>query len=116
MTARSTLALFRLWAVLLLATVGLQAMTPVPAPLQRETGSAFSAATADVALVSTRRGDAARLAPVPAPAVPEAEPTVRLAPSAASFLPAERVRPAVRGPPPRRSAQRLPDLRGPPLA
>ena len=115
MTAHRTLAWFRLWAVVLLATIGLQAMAPVAAPLQREAGSAFSAATADVALASTRRAESTKVA-LPTPPLPLEKPHVRLAPLLVALLPIVHLRPAATGPPPRLSPQRLPDLRGPPLA
>jgi hypothetical protein len=115
MTAQRTLAWFRLWAFVLLATIGLQAMSPVAAPLQRELGSAFSAATADVALASTRRAESTRLV-LPTPPLPRDEAVIRLVPMAAALLPIAHLRPAATGPPPRLSPQRLPDLRGPPLA
>jgi hypothetical protein len=116
MTARRTIQIFRLWAAVLLAVIGMQAMVPVQAPLQRETGSAFSAATSDVALASARRGDTAQVEAVPVPPTAGVRPQVRSLPRAVSFVPAEHLRPGVRGPPPRHSAERVPDLRGPPLA
>jgi hypothetical protein len=101
---------------MLLAVIGLQAAQPVHAPLERTTGSAFSASTVDVALTTTRRDEAARAQPVPLPALPTPQPAAR--PVLASELldqPAHWL-PDVRGPPPRASSIRLPDLRGPPLA
>jgi len=116
MTARRSLALFRLWAFVLLATIGLQAMSPVPTPLQRESGSAFSASTAEVALDSHRRGDVVKAEAVPMPPLLTRVPSPnRLSTPAQSIVSTPHLRPAVRGPPPRRSPERLPDLRGPPL-
>jgi hypothetical protein len=117
MTARRTLALFRLWALVLLAMIGLQAMEPVHSPLQREAGSAFSVSTADVALATGRRADVAKATPVFTPPLAAMPPSpVHLAPAVARFATADQLRPAVRGPPPRDRSERLPDLRGPPLA
>jgi hypothetical protein len=115
MAARDTLAFFRLWAVLLLATIGLQALEPVIAPLELVSGSAFSAGTAEVALVSARRSEAAEDQLIPTPLLPQPEPVP--VPFSAVLVPAvPHLRPDARGPPPRDRAERLPDLRGPPLA
>ena len=116
MTARGTLAFFRLWVVVLLATIGLQALEPVVTPLERVSGSAFSAATADVALISARRGDAAQVQTVPTPALPMPAPAEPIELVAVLATPLERSQPPARGPPPRDRSERLPDLRGPPLA
>jgi hypothetical protein len=116
MTRRVALALFRLWAVVLLATIGLQAAEPVGAPLQREAGSAFSAATADVALASGRRGGIAQVQAIPTPPLPPPYGEVRILAPVILPSPAEHLRPALRAPPPRGRSERLPDLRGPPLA
>lgn len=59
-------AIVRLLSLLLLATIGLQASEPVRG-LQYERGSAFSAATSDVALAASRRGEAAQHAVAPLP-------------------------------------------------
>ncbi|VWX54820.1 hypothetical protein [Novosphingobium sp. 9U] len=116
MTSRRALVLFRLWAALLLFTISLQAVEPVVAPLQRVTGSAFSAATADVALASSRRSEAAKPPALPNTALPEPLSPQPLAPTVARLAtPAHVLQPA-RGPPPRKRPERLPDLRGPPLA
>lgn len=107
----------RSWALLLLAVIGLQAATPVSAPLDRQQGSAFSASTIDVALTTMRRdaGHAAiaqTAAPVPAELaqVLPRERRPRLA------VATQRLRPDVRGPPPRELPSRLPDSTAPPLA
>lgn len=116
MTSARALFLFRLWAALLLATIGLQALEPVAAPLQRVPGSAFSAATADVALASSRRTETAQVQAVPTPALPKLPVPVSLASLPAVWPRAEHLLPLARGPPPRERSERLPDLRGPPLA
>ena len=56
MPARQPSALFfRLWALLLLATIGLQAAQPLGAPLERSHGSAFTAATFEMVVAPPRR-------------------------------------------------------------
>lgn len=62
------LALIRLMSLLLLATIGLQASEPVRG-LHKERGSAFSSATADVAVVAKGRLASARLIIASRPAV-----------------------------------------------
>lgn len=65
-----SLILSRLLAVLLLATVAFQAGAPFQQPLERSHGSAFSAATHEVALGTRKAGEAARQAIAPQPLVP----------------------------------------------
>jgi hypothetical protein len=60
---RPRLFLLRLLTLLLLATIGVQASEPVR-PLQHKAGSAFSAATADVAIMASRRVATDKYAPV----------------------------------------------------
>lgn len=106
----------RFWALLLLAVIGLQAATPMRAPLERRQGSAFSAATIDVALSSPRRSESeAAHAQIVSPVASERA----LAPSPpppllVAMFP--HLRPDVRGPPPRQRPSRLPDSTAPPLA
>lgn len=104
--------LARLCAVLL-ATIALQAAAP-GAALERSHGSAFSAATYEVALAGRVETAAARLAPlpVPEPALPpslviavQEEPVPGVVP--------RRANPAT-GPPPAQVAVRLPEPRAPP--
>lgn len=116
MTAHRTILIFKLWAAVVLAVIGLQAMVPVQTSLQRETGSAFSASTADVALASARRVDIAKIQAVPTPPVLGTLRAIELPPATISPVAVGHLRPDVRGPPPRDRAERLPDLRGPPLA
>lgn len=90
--------LYAVFAALLLATACLQAVGPMPAPLERSQGSAFSAATVDVAVVRPRVGDVLRLAqlPAPLPALAGSLPgTVRATPRPQGVL----VRPRSTGPP-----------------
>ncbi|MBB4859533.1 hypothetical protein HNO88_002862 [Novosphingobium chloroacetimidivorans] len=116
MTPSRALVLFRLWAALLLATIGLQALEPVVTPLQRAPGSAFSAATADVALASSRRAEIAQPQALPTPALPRFPAPVSHA-SVPTMLPrAKHLLPLARGPPPRERSERVPDPRGPPPA
>lgn len=109
---------FRICALLLLAAIGLQAGEPIRAPLERTQGSAFSAATADLALATGRRVETGKALALPSPALPPRAPTAFEAPRLA-FLPTTthpHLRPEVRGPPPRRHPARRPDSTAPPLA
>lgn len=105
----------RLWAVLLLAAIGLQAASPIARPLEARHGSAFSATTFEVALAPQRRVESVRHeaepqpAPLPAPAAP-----VALAVASGPALPAPR--PDSTGPPVHDILAWLPAPRGPPLA
>ncbi|EIZ80714.1 hypothetical protein WSK_0687 [Novosphingobium sp. Rr 2-17] len=107
----------RLWTLLLLAAIGLQAASPIRAPLDRMQGSAFSAATVDVALAGNRKAENAASAvqvmpPLPARAVLVHAPAL---PAFALTAP-YRLRPEARGPPPREHPARAPDSTAPPLA
>ena len=111
------LAPLRLWTLLLLAAIGLQAAMPIRAPLERVQGSAFSASTIDVALTTARRaGDQRANLAQPLPVVLPS--VVEPAPVLPTFALAEpnHLRPEARGPPPRRHPARLPDSTAPPLA
>lgn len=117
-TALSSLLRFRLWTLLLLAAIGLQAAEPIRAPLERAHGSAFSAATMELALASHRRVDAPVSQQVPAPPAPppvagDGEPPLL---ALAQPTTAPRLRPEARGPPPRAHPARLPDSTAPPVA
>lgn len=104
----------RLAAAVLLLTVGVQAGAPLMAPLERSHGSAFSAATHEVALAAQRRAEPARLALAPQPRLPlpEAYRAPRLEP-----LPVLRAaRPDSTGPPARTLIARRPAPRAPPFA
>jgi hypothetical protein len=115
--AFALLARMRIWSLLLLAAIGLQAAEPIRAPLERVQGSAFSAATLDVALSTPRRLHAAAHATPAQPLPPLAsaidEPP---APPAQALAGTPRLRPQARGPPPRRHPARLPDSTAPPIA
>lgn len=119
--ARPTLArlplptALRLWAALLLAAIGLQVASPVARPLEVRHGSAFSAATVDVALAPQRRIESVRVADEPQPALPPQPVAVTpLAATILSDLPA--VRPHSTGPPARDILAWQPAPRGPPAA
>lgn len=59
-------SIFRFWACLLLATIGLQALIPIGSPLNRSSGPVFSADTFEVTIAPQRqsRRDSA-LVPLP---------------------------------------------------
>ena len=108
----------RILALLLLAAIGLQAVEPIRAPLERTQGSAFSAATADLALATGRRVETGKAQALPTPALPTIAPTAFETPHLALLPPdaPPHLRPEVRGPPPRGHPARLPDSTAPPLA
>jgi hypothetical protein len=117
MRAAYTTLLFRLWISILLSTIGFQAVGPVSAPLERVTGSAFSAGTADVAFLSSRPIVSTSNAAIPTPPrPPESVTQLRVEPQRALALPIGYARPPARAPPPREWPARLPDLRGPPIS
>ena len=110
-----TLPLRRMIAALLLLAASWQALAPGWSPLEPVRGSAFSAATADVALAPARQADPARTAPLPAaPLVgrPESLPL----PQQAALRPAAPLRPASTGPPAIPPRLLLPEPRAPPFA
>lgn len=92
------LTILRLFAALLLATIGAQAALPLAPPLERTHGSAFSASTHEVAVSSQRRAEALRpaLAPLPRLPAPQAEP---VAPRPFALAPPIAPRPSSTGPP-----------------
>jgi hypothetical protein len=109
-----SLTLVRLVATLLLATIGLQAAQPFEGPSRPIYGSAFSAATVDVALATQRRAEPARAALVPQPTLLPVEPAVaRLVPDIVHSL---AVRPDSTGPPTMPVLDRRAPPRAPPLS
>lgn len=96
-----SLTLVRLWAALLLATIGLQAAEPAPAAsFERTHGSAFAANTYEVALFVQRGDRAARQASVPVPPLQPVAMPVLPAPARPAVLPAVPApRPDSTGPP-----------------
>lgn len=111
-----SLKLVRLWAALLLATIGLQAMVPAAAGAQKHSGSAFSSSTYEVALAVSRADRAPRqtVVPQPAPMPVEQAQAMQAAAPALRVMPAPR--PDSTGPPPRSVHSWLPPQRGPPRA
>jgi hypothetical protein len=98
-------------SLLLLATIGLQVAEPIQG-LQRDRGSAFSAATSDVALAPSRRLDTARVAIAPVPTPVLDMPLAILA--APVRLAAPALRPDSTGPPGEAILARQPAPRAPP--
>ena len=95
-----SLKLIRLWAMVLLATIGLQAAAPAAPSVQKVSGSAFSATTVEVALYAQRGDQAERQAVAPQPLAPPVA-AVQVLPT---YTPIRAVEPAPR-----------PDSTGPPL-
>lgn len=115
--AFALLARLRIWPLLLLAAIGVQAAEPIRAPLERVQGSAFSASTLDVALGSARRVQSHLAAPAqPLPLPPVAAANVATATTRFAIAPSAHQRPEARGPPPRGHPARLPDSTAPPIA
>lgn len=111
-----TLTLVRLWASLLLATIGLQATLPAALSVERTSGSAFSASTYEVALYVQRgeRSQRAAVAPqsdVPLPVLAPAEPL-----PAFGTVTIPTPRPDSTGPPPGDILSWKPAPRAPPRA
>lgn len=95
-----SLTLLRLWAALLLATIGLQASAPAAPSLEKTHGSAFAATTYEVAVLIQRDARSQRQALAPQPLLPVAVLAAEV-PARASVVPEQ---PAAR-----------PDSTGPPL-
>ena len=111
-----SLKLVRLWAALLLATIGLQATASAAPSLQKTSGSAFSAATYDVALYVQRGEKVQRHAVAPQPLVPLAV-AIRSLPTPTSALADQPApRPDSTGPPLREIQSWKPAPRAPPRA
>lgn len=114
----SLLSHARIGLLIVLVTIGLQATMPMQAPLERVQGSAFSASTIDVALVSLRRTITAAplAAPLPQPALLLLALLLPAALVSQAIRPAPRLRPQTRAPPPRVHSARPPDSTAPPLS
>jgi hypothetical protein len=110
-----SLTIVRLWAALLLAAIGVQAAQPFDTALKPSHGSAFSAATYDVALAPQRRGEEAQTALTPLPPAPP-QIAVPIAASSAILAPQPMPRPDATGPPALPILSRQPAPRAPPLA
>jgi len=105
----------RLLAALLLAAVGLQACAPMAGVLERTHGSAFSASTHEVAIASSRRGEAVRQVAAPQP-VPPPQVAAEQVPMPVAALPAVPApRPDSTGPPAPEILARQPAPRAPPM-
>lgn len=105
---------FRLWALLLVLLIAMQALAPVGEGLRLRSGSAFSADTVEVAVAPVRRAVEASVPALPAPPAPAPAVVLPLAMAlVAPWLPKPR-----QTAPPRLNAalsQRL-NPRAPPLA
>ncbi|TYC81037.1 hypothetical protein, partial [Novosphingobium sp. BW1] len=97
----------RIWALLLLAAIGLQAAEPIRAPLERAPGSAWSSATSDLALSPSRRGEdgAQDVAPQPPQPLPDRS-AGRLSRHAPAVLAALLLAPRAQSPPAQRHPAR----------
>jgi hypothetical protein len=103
----------RMWAALLLAAIGLQALEPIATPLQLSHGSAFGATTYEAALAPQRRNvaEGQKLVPL-SPTLP----AIRSVPDAFAMAPPPAPRPDSTGPPARMILAREAPPRAPPLA
>ena len=111
-----SLKLVRLWAALLLATIGLQATASAAPSLEKTSGSAFSAATYEVALYVQRGEKVQRQAVTPQPLVPIAA-AIESSPTATAVLADQPApRPDSTGPPVREILSWQPAPRAPPRA
>lgn len=108
----------RVWTLLLLAAIGMQAAEPIHAPLERTQGSAWSSATLDLALAAQRKDETQATQPNVQPVdllQPRASVGTELA--QAAFVPQPRaLLPDARAPPPRRHPARPPSSTAPPLS
>jgi hypothetical protein len=101
----------RLWALLLALTVLAHATVPFEAPLQARAGSAFSAATADLAVAPERKVQVQRaMVPVTPP-----RPVATLAPPAPATESADHLWPPQTAPPAPAPLLLRPAPRAPPL-
>ena len=119
MSPRLTILLrMRIWGLLLLAAIGLQAAEPIRAPLERASGSAWSSATSELALASSRRGEDASVQPQPQPPEPMAPAPGRPAPPEFEALVQASATPwfDARGPPWDEHPARPPRSTAPPVA
>lgn len=111
-----SLTIVRLLAALLLATIGLQAGQSFDAAPRPSHGSAFSAATYEVALAPHRRGGEARTEAAPLPLLPPPAAALVATPLAAAILLDQAApRPDSTGPPARLILSRQPAPRAPPI-
>jgi hypothetical protein len=105
----------RLIAALLLLAATWHALTPGWSPVEPAHGSAFNAATAEMAVAPARPAESARAAPLPIPALPVPAAPRPLA-RAAVLAPAPVLHPDSTGPPAGPPRALLPEPRAPPFA
>lgn len=111
-----SLKLVRLWAALLLATIGLQATAAAAPSLEKTSGSAFSAATYEVALYVQRGEKVQRQAVAPQPLAPLAVALESLPTRPVVLADGTAPRPDSTGPPRRQIHSWKPAPRAPPRA
>jgi hypothetical protein len=112
-----SLTIVRLWAAIMLAAIGLQATIPAGASSHASMGSAFSAATSEVALYVQRGERVQTQAIAPQPLTPALAAASQPAPLQVIRFPAARsVRPDATGPPLRHIRSWKPAPRAPPRA
>ena len=109
-----SLTMVRLLAALLLAVIGVQAGQSFDSGLEPTHGSAFSAATYEVALASQRRGEKASTASTPLLGAPA--PSMATVLALAVIAPQPAPRPDSTGPPALPILDRQPPPRAPPAA
>jgi hypothetical protein len=111
-----SLKLVRLWAALLLATIGLQATASAAPSLEKTSGSAFSATTYEVALYVQRGEKVQRQAVTPQPLLPAAVAILSVPVRTAELADKPVLRPDSTGPPLREIQSWKPAPRAPPRA
>lgn len=111
-----SLKLVRLWAALLLAAIGLQATASAGPSLEKTSGSAFSAATYEVALYVQRGERVQRQAVAPQLPVALAAVIANLPASTEALAARPTLRPDSTGPPLREIRSWKPAPRAPPRA
>lgn len=113
-----SLTFLRLWAALLLATIGLQASVPAAASSEKTHGSAFAATTFEVAVLIPRDARALRqvLAPLPLALPPLAVPASEVPARVLTVPEPPAAHPDATGPPLRHIHSWEPAPRAPPRA
>jgi hypothetical protein len=117
MSAKSPVTnLYRLWALLIVMVIGLQATAPTAPSLHKTDGSAFSASTYEVALYVQRADRGQRQQAAMQPATSFAPVTVTADGPAPELVGRAHMRPDPTGPPLRDIHSWQPAPRGPPQA
>jgi hypothetical protein len=112
-----SLIVVRFWALLLLSAIGLQATNSTEYSARASTGSAFSAATSEVALYVQRGERVQKQAIAPQPLIPVLAEALRPLPvPALDLAPAQTAWEDSTGPPTRRILSWKPAPRAPPRA